>query len=69
MHGAHEQSNVRGKHDYYMGYQGNPWRNNMASRADTATTELALSQGDQEALSEFLTEYFTSSNHEFSSGK
>ena len=49
----------------------------MASRASTATTEsvvlalreLALFQGDQEGLSEFLTEYFTSNNHEFSSGK
>ena len=51
--------------------------NNMASPADTATTEtvavalreLALSQGDQEGLAEFLTEYFASNNNEFLSGK
>lgn len=49
----------------------------MASPADTATTEtvavalreLALSQGDQEGLAEFLTEYFASNNNEFLSGK
>ena len=47
----------------------------IASNAATEETvalalrELALSQGDQEGLSEFLTEYFTSDNHEFSSGE
>ena len=49
----------------------------MASPADTATTEtvavalreLALSQGDQEGLAEFLMEYFTSSDNAFLSGK
>ena len=49
----------------------------MASQADTATTatvalalrELALSEGDQEGLSEFLTDYFASGNHDCSSGK
>ena len=50
---------------------------NMASQTDVATTEavalalreLALSQGDQEGISEFLTDYFGSDNHEFSCGK
>ena len=52
----------------------------MASRADSAITattetvalalrELALTQGDQAGLSEFLTDYFSSDHHEFSSGK
>ena len=49
----------------------------MASPASNATSkavalalrDLALSQGDQEGLFEFLTDYFTSDNHEFSSGK
>ena len=56
------------------------WVNNMASRADSAITattetvalalrELALTQGDQAGLSEFLTDYFSSDHHEFSSGK
>ena len=38
-------------------------------RVALALRELALSQGDQEGLSEFLTDYFTSDNHEFTSGK
>lgn len=33
-----------------------------------ALRELALSRTDQEGLTEFLTDYFTSDNHEFSSG-
>ena len=56
------------------------WINNMASRAYTGNTatsetvaqalgELSLTQADQEGLCEFLTDYFTSENHEFSSGK
>ena len=48
----------------------------MAFQADTATKatvavvsrKLALSQGDQEGLSEFLTDYFSSGNRECSSG-
>ena len=57
--------------------KGTLWTNNMASRATASTTEtvalvlreLALSQGDQEGLSEFFTDYFASDNHEFNSGK
>ena len=52
--------------------------NNMASRTDDvvstetvaqALRELALSRGDQDRLSEFLTDYFTSDDNEISSGK
>ena len=57
--------------------KGTHWTNNMASRATTSTTEtvalalreLALSQGNQEGLSKFLTDYFASENHEFNSSK
>ena len=47
---------------------------NMATAAATETValalrELALSSGDQNLLSEFVTEYFTSEDHEYSSGK
>ena len=56
------------------GYQGNPETNNMASPADAITTEtvaqalreLALSSGDQDRLSGFLTEYFASDDLEHS---
>ena len=34
-----------------------------------ALRELALSRGDQDKLSEFLTDYFASDDHEVSSGK
>lgn len=44
-------------------------RNASGETVALALRELALSQGDQEGLSEFLTEYFTSDNHEFNSGK
>ena len=49
--------------------------NNMASRTVSTETvaqalrELALSRGDQDRLSEFLTDYFTSDDNEISSGK
>lgn len=51
--------------------------NNMASNVVSVSTEtvalalreLALSRGDQDRLSDFLTDYFTSADHEFSSGK
>ena len=47
---------------------------NMATAAATETValalrELALSSCDQYLLSEFVTEYFTSEEHEYSSGK
>ena len=47
---------------------------NMATADATETValalrELALSSGDQNLLSEFVTEYFTSEDHEYSSGK
>ena len=46
----------------------------MAFRADTETValalrELSLSRGDQDRLSEFISEYFTSEDYELSSGK
>lgn len=49
----------------------------MASRTEGVTTEtvaqalreLALSRGNQDNLSEFLTDYFASDDHEVSSGK
>ena len=49
----------------------------MASRGERVSTEtvahalgeLALSSGDQEQLAGFLTDYFTSEDNEFSSGK
>ena len=49
----------------------------MASGADVIRTEtvalalreLALSRGDQDRLSEFLTEYFASDDDEVTSGK
>ena len=52
-------------------------KNKMAtSRAASSTAtvalalqELALSRGDQSLLTEFVTEYFTSEDHELSSGK
>ena len=51
--------------------------NNMATLANNyaeetvalAWRELALSHGDQQGLSEFLTEYFTPVSHVFTSGK
>ena len=52
--------------------------NNMASRTDDgvstetvvqALCELPLLHGDQDRLSEFLTDYFTSDDNEVSSGK
>ena len=52
--------------------------NNMAYRTDDsistetvaqALRELAISRGDQDRLSEFLTDYFASDDNEFSSGK
>ena len=54
-----------------------PSEYNMASSADGSTTEtvaqalreLALSRGDQDRLSEFLTEYFASDDNEITSGK
>ena len=53
------------------------WPNNMASgrsNAHAATValalrELSLSHGDQEGLSEFLTDYCASAGHECNSGK
>ena len=49
----------------------------MASQAEGVTTEtvaqalreLALSSGDQDRLSGFLTDYFASDDHEVSCGK
>ena len=60
-----------------MGCQGNPQKNKMASQTNAATTaivalalrELALSQGGEQGLSEFLTEYFASDDRECFSGK
>ena len=48
--------------------------NKMESNVSTETValalrELALSRGDQNLLSEFVTDYFTSDDHEVSSGK
>ena len=51
--------------------------NNMASGTDSVSTEtvaqallkLALSREDQDRLSEFLTDYFTSDDNEITSGK
>ena len=56
---------------------GNSQNNVMASRAEGVTTEtvaqalreLALSSGDQDRLSGFLTDYFASDDHEVSCGK
>ena len=64
--------------DYYAraiyGLPRKPLEKQMASNASTETValalrELALSRGDQDRLSEFLTDYFTSEDHEISSGK
>ena len=53
--------------------------NDMVTRTESVTTEmetvalalheLALSRGDQDKLSEFLTDYFASDDHEVTSGK
>lgn len=78
-HGGNERSAIT-KITPYAGNQGDHSHsppNNMASRLENATTEivahalreLAFSSGDQEGISEFLTDYFASDVHEFSSGK
>ena len=64
--------------DYYVsaiyGLPRKPLEKQMEYNASTETValalrDLALSRGDQDRLSEFLTDYFTSEDHESSSGK
>ena len=71
VHGARETINVRSAFTNNYGLPRNlsrqtTWLHQRPETTAVALRELALSQGDQEGLAEFLTEYFAS---KFLSGK